>query len=100
MPAAFGLAHSSSYCDASYSSWSLFSCPRLLRTVLLQIWEAPHKIGQWTNIIIGLKLSRKKEHGWIEIYHNGQLQELKTGVHAHFVACPWMLCNVAGAACS
>ena len=48
--------------------------------VRVQLWQAPQAIGTWTTLIIGVKLSRNPNEGWIEIYHNGKLQKLTTGM--------------------
>jgi Polysaccharide lyase len=44
-----------------------------------KLWTKPAKIGEWFTFVIGVKLSRKKETGFIELYFNGELQELDAG---------------------
>ena len=49
------------------------------RSRIVRIWSHPVMIGTWVDIVLVIKLSRDDNTGYIELYFNGEKQELLTG---------------------
>ena len=52
---------------------------------IMQVWEAPAKIGDWVTFTVGVGLSSDPAQGFIELWMNGEQQTFTNG--AHLAAC-------------
>ena len=49
------------------------------RSRIVRIWSRPVQIGHWVDVVLVIKLSRDVDAGYIELYFNGEKQELLGG---------------------
>jgi len=49
------------------------------RSKVVQVWSKPVKINTWVDIVLVVKVSSNENVGYIEIYFDGEKQELITG---------------------
>ena len=64
-----------------FPDWTQGSSINNRRTI---IWTKDVRPGQWVSLVIGLKLSRNQNQGYVEVWFNGQKQTLKNSNYKEY----------------